>query len=105
MGRVALLGIAQRQSRIPRAHIPAVCCRRKPLPTSIKTLGDLIRVKRCENRLSVGRVAIKMGIVAATVQAWESNESQPDEQQVRQLARLLNFNSAETEPDSAMYLV
>jgi len=91
---VALLGIAQHLSRVPRAHIPAAWYRRKPLPTSIKTLGDLIHVKRNEKRLSLGRVAIKMGIAAADIRVWEANLSQPDVRQMELLAKILDFQPA-----------
>ncbi len=47
-GGVALLGIAQRQIRVSRAHIPATRHLRKLLPTSIQTIGGLIQIKRYE---------------------------------------------------------
>jgi ribosome-binding protein aMBF1 (putative translation factor) len=90
-GRVALLGIAQRQIRVSRAHVPAVCYRRKPLPTSIKTLGDLIQIKRYEKRLTVWQLALKMGIATAMIRAWECNTEHPNGQQRGELANILGF--------------
>jgi len=93
--------IAQRQIRVSRAHIPAYCYRRKALPTSIKTLGNLIQIKRHERRLPVWQLALKMGIAAATVRAWESGVDCPNDQQMRQLASLLKFEAG----DATKYLV
>ena len=67
------------------------CYRRKPLPTSIKTLGDLIQIKRYEKRLTLWRLAHKMGIATATVRAWERGTARPGEQQMEQLAKILDF--------------
>jgi len=88
------LGIAQRQIRTSRAHVPPICHRRKPLPTSIQTLGDLIQIKRYEKRLTVWQLALKMGIATATVRAWEGNDKQPNELQMTQLENLLGFQAS-----------
>ena len=93
-GRVALLGIAKRQIRVSRAHVPAVCIRRKPLPTSIKTLGDLIQIRRYEKRLTLRRLVLKMGIAITMLRAWESDTDRPNEQQMKQLAQVLDFGDA-----------
>jgi DNA-binding transcriptional regulator YiaG len=91
-GRVALLGIAQRQVQVSRMHIPAKRQHRKPLPTSIQTLGDLIQVKRYEKRLTLGQLAQKMGIAPAEVRIWEQNGSYPDSDQCIDLARILEID-------------
>jgi ribosome-binding protein aMBF1 (putative translation factor) len=93
LGRVALLGIAQRQIRVCRSDIPSIRIHRKPLPTSIQTLGDLIHIKRYEKRLTRWQLAIKMGIATAAIRTWESNLTQPDAQQMEQLTRILGFSS------------
>ena len=89
LGRVVLLGIAQRQVRVSRSHIPAKRNSRKPLPTSVKTLGDLIHIKRYEKRLTRQQLAEKMGIAHTLIRAWERGASQPSEQQMEQLRKLL----------------
>ena len=85
------MGIAQRQIRVSRAQIPTDRYRRKPLPTNIKTIGDLIQIKRYEKRLRLWQLAQKMGIATATVRAWENGTSQPNKQQIEQLMKLLEF--------------
>jgi len=85
------LGIAQRQIRVSRAHISTDRYRRKSLPTSIKTLGDLIQIKRFEKRLTLWQVAQRMGIPTAQVRAWERDDDKPNEQQTEQLAKFLDF--------------
>ena len=91
-GRVLLLGIAQRTIRVFCTHIPTNRQLRKPLPTSIQTLGDLIQVKRYEKRLTLPQLAEKMGIATASVRAWEDGSSQPDTQQMALLAKFLDFD-------------
>ena len=68
-GRVALLGIAQRQIRLKYAQNSRKQQRSKPLPASIQTLGDLIQVKRMEKNLSPGHLAAKMGIATALIRS------------------------------------
>jgi ribosome-binding protein aMBF1 (putative translation factor) len=92
--RVALLGIAQRQIRIKYAQKSRNQQRPKPLPASIKTLGDWIQVKRMEKNLSTYHLAAKMGIATALVRAWEDGNSQPDNQQLKVLANVLGFDPA-----------
>jgi ribosome-binding protein aMBF1 (putative translation factor) len=88
------LGIAQRQIRIKYAQNPRKQQWSKPLPASINTLGDLIQVKRMEKNLTPGHLAAKMGIVTALVRSWEDGTSQPDNQQLKILARNLGFDVA-----------
>ena len=87
------MAYAQRHIRVSRAHIPPICHRRKPLPKSIKTLGDLIHIKRYEKRLTLGQIARKMGIATRTVRAWERGESAPDQEQWQLLSVILSFDS------------
>lgn len=56
---------------------------------SIKTLGDLIQVKRYEKRLTIKQLARKMGIATASVRAWECDTGHPNEQQTMQLLTIL----------------
>jgi ribosome-binding protein aMBF1 (putative translation factor) len=92
-GRVALLGITHRQIRISRRHIPANRNRCKSLPTSVKTLGDLIQIKRYEKKFALCKLAENMGIAHTLIRAWERDASQPNRQQMEQLKKLLEFGS------------
>ena len=93
VGRIALLGLAQRQISVSRAHIPLNRHRRKQIPTVIKTLGDYIQAKRYEKGLHPYQVAGKMGIETALILAWESGTRTPDEKQWQMLSDLLSFDS------------
>jgi DNA-binding transcriptional regulator YiaG len=86
-----VLGIAQRTIRVLRAHIPAPKTRPKSLPTSIQTLGDLIQVKRYEKRLTLWKLAQKMGITTGSVRGWEDGTGQPNSQQIALLMKHLGF--------------
>jgi ribosome-binding protein aMBF1 (putative translation factor) len=83
------LGIAQRQIRIKYAQKSRKGKQSKPLPTSIKTIGDLIQVKRMEKKLTPGHLAAKMGIATALIRSWEDGTSRPNNQQLKVLASLL----------------
>jgi ribosome-binding protein aMBF1 (putative translation factor) len=92
-GRVALLSIAQRQISIEFSHTARKQKNAKPLPASIKTIGDLIQVKRHEKNLTLGHLAAKMGIATALVRSWEDGKSQPDSQQMKALASLFGYGA------------
>jgi ribosome-binding protein aMBF1 (putative translation factor) len=92
-GRVALLGIAQRQIRIKYAHNLRNQQQPKPLPTSIMTVGDWIQVKRCGKNLTPSHLATKMGIAPALIYSWEADTSQPDIHQMKLLEVVLGFNA------------
>src|ERR1039458_10121304 len=85
-GRVALLGIAQRQICIKYVHNLRKQQCAKSLPESIKLISDWIRAKRIEKNLSTFHLALKMGIATALVRSWEDGTSQPDNQQLKVLA-------------------
>jgi ribosome-binding protein aMBF1 (putative translation factor) len=87
------LGIAQRQIRIKFSHKLRKCQRSKPLPTSIKTVGDWIQVKRQEKNLSPSHLAAKMGVATALIRLWENGTAQADSQQLKVLANLLEFDA------------
>jgi DNA-binding transcriptional regulator YiaG len=89
-GRVALLGIAQRQIRIKYAQKSRKQQRSKPLPTSIRTIADWIQVKRMEKNLTPGHLAAKMGIATALVRSWEHGTGQPNGQQLEVLVKYLD---------------
>ena len=92
-GRVALLGIAQRQVRVSRAHIRVPRIPRKSLPTSMKTFGDLLHIKRYERHLTLSQIGRQMGIAQATVKAWEMDTERPDGRQMEQLRKILGFDA------------
>jgi len=54
------LGFTQRQIQVSRAHISEDRYRRKQLPMSIKTLGDLIQIKRYEKCLTPWKLKAKL---------------------------------------------
>jgi ribosome-binding protein aMBF1 (putative translation factor) len=87
------LGIAQRQICTKFTQVQKKSHRSKPLPESIKTIGDWIRSKRIEKNLSAYHLAGKMGIATALVHAWEVNIQQPDCQQLKVLASVLGFEA------------
>ena len=80
------MGIAHRSIRILHEHKLRKRKWFKPLPASIKTLGDWIKVKRQEKKLSPYHLAAKMGIATALVQSWETGASEPNDGQ-RQMLR------------------
>jgi ribosome-binding protein aMBF1 (putative translation factor) len=87
------LGIAQRQIRINYAQNQRKRKQPKRLPTSIKTIGDLIQVKRIEKNLSPCHLAAKMGIATALVRSWEDGTTQPNNRQLEVLENLLGFDA------------
>jgi len=60
---------------------------------SIKTLGNLIQIKRYEQRLTLWQLALKMGIATSTVRAWERDKRVPNENQRQMVASILAFDS------------
>jgi DNA-binding transcriptional regulator YiaG len=90
---VALLGIAQRRISIKFSHKLRKLNHAKPLPKSIKTIGDWIQVKRQEKNLTHSHLAVKMGIATALVRSWEDGKSQPDSQQMKALASLFGYGA------------
>ena len=64
---------------------------------SIKTLGDLIRIKRYEKLLTRWELAQKMGIATATIRAWEGSIRWPDSQQLEVLSSVLGFGATDFE--------
>jgi len=92
-GRIALLACEQRHIRVSRAHIPLKRQHRKPLPSTIQSLGDYIQAKRYEKGLHPYQVAGKLGISASLVTAWERGTERPDEKHWQMLSNLLSFDA------------
>ena len=63
------------------------------LKLNMKTVGDWLKVKRLEKNLTRSHVAAKMGIATSLVCAWENDTQQPDNQQLRMLASVLDFDT------------
>src|ERR1035437_6063741 len=93
LGRVALLGIAQRQVRLQYPANLGNQKRAKVLKLNVKTAGDWLKVKRLEKNLTPGHVAAKMGIATSLVGAWENSTQQPENQQLKVLASVLDFDT------------
>jgi len=91
------LGIAQRQVQVNYLTNSGNQNRANALKLNIKTAGDWIKVKRLEVNLTPGRVAAKMGIAASLVYSWENNTQQPDNQQLKILASVLEFDAHDFE--------
>jgi DNA-binding transcriptional regulator YiaG len=86
------LGIAQRSVQV---NYPANWGQQKRanvLKYNIKTAGDWLKVKRLEKNLTLGHVAAKMGIATSLVCSWESSSREPDSQQLKVLASVLDFD-------------
>jgi len=87
------LGIAQRQIRIKFSQKLRKQRNYKPLPESIKSLGDWTQVKRHEKNLTPGHLAAKMGIATSLLLSWEDGDSQPDGQQMKGLVSLFRYDA------------
>jgi ribosome-binding protein aMBF1 (putative translation factor) len=91
------LGIAQRSISVKYAQNLRNQQQPKLLPTSIKTVGDWIQVKRCDKNLTPSHLATKMGIAPALIYSWEADTSQPDIHQMKLLEVALGFNADDFE--------
>lgn len=58
----------------------------------MSTLGDRLKGKRRESKLTQKDVAIKLGIDNTTVSKWESGTYEPDAAMLKKLAELYNIN-------------
>jgi len=59
------------------------------LPTNVKTLGDQIKIKRYEKKITLQQLALKMGIRQTTVRGWEHDAERPNEEQMERLVAVL----------------
>jgi len=99
LGRVALLGIAHSIIRASRRHVP---CRRKhgkSVPKTIKTRGDLIKVKRYEKGLLQSQLAAQLRVSPKVLQQWETDSRTPSAEQWQSLERYLQFDAWPPKPD------
>jgi ribosome-binding protein aMBF1 (putative translation factor) len=61
----------------------------KPLPASVKTMGDWIQLKLREHGMSPYHLALKMGIATSVVNAWKVGEAWPMACHIRDMVRIL----------------
>ncbi|HZS03786.1 MAG TPA: helix-turn-helix domain-containing protein [Blastocatellia bacterium] len=59
-----------------------------PSPSELRTLGDWVRKRRSDRRLTQWQVAEIIGVAEDTVTNWELNHTEPD---VRHLPRVIEF--------------
>src|ERR1017187_406772 len=90
--RVALLAFTERTIHISRRHISTNRQPRKAVPTTPRTLGDHIHIKRYEKRLSLSQVALNMGLTTTAVKSFESDAELPNDLQWQSLQRLLGLD-------------
>jgi DNA-binding transcriptional regulator YiaG len=91
------LGIAQRTIRVKFGVKPKKFSKFNPLPVNIKTIGDMIRVRRQAKNLTPGHLALKMGIISSAVCSWEDGDARPNDWQLELLARILAFDPKDIE--------
>jgi DNA-binding XRE family transcriptional regulator len=74
-----LLGIRERQVRHTRSDQTRLYKRiRTPVPKSPTTLGQHIHRKRLNERLIQRQLADQLGVLRATLGAWEADHYQPE---------------------------
>ena len=61
------------------------------MPTTVKTFGDRIMVKRFEMGLSQRQLAQLLGVTAGLVVQWENDLLQPHDCERQALAKVLPF--------------
>ena len=83
------MAIAERTIHISRIHIPAKRYPRKSVPTTPKTLGDHIRLKRYEKGLLLRQVAEMTGVTVTTLKSFESDATIPNDLQWQSLEKFL----------------
>jgi ribosome-binding protein aMBF1 (putative translation factor) len=61
----------------------------KPLPASVKSVGDWIQVKLHGHGMAPYHLAAKMGIATSVVNAWKNEMARPKACHVRQMVTIL----------------
>jgi hypothetical protein len=87
------LAFAQRTIHVSRRHIGTNRQPRKAVPTTPRTLGDHIYLKRYESRLKLTQVAAMAGVTVAVIKSFESDAELPNEREWRSLQKLLALDS------------
>jgi DNA-binding XRE family transcriptional regulator len=84
-----VLGSAQRIIRVKLGLSNEKFSPRKVFPTTPKTLGDHLMVKRLEADLTQAEVAVKMRVSDKTLRAWEYDQSLPSAAEWQRLIGVL----------------
>ncbi len=90
---IQLLGFSQRLIKVTRSDIPVKLRHRKPCPTTVNTLGERIRVRRLEMRLTQSEMAGKLGISKFKLGLWERGHAVPTEAQRWNLVAVLGISA------------
>jgi transcriptional regulator with XRE-family HTH domain len=79
---------------------PTKC--RKEFPDAVKTLGDLLQMRRIERGLKLRNLATLLRVSSSTVSAWEHDRGMPSEEHLKTLTELLGLpaTSVDTYPNS-----
>jgi DNA-binding transcriptional regulator YiaG len=77
-----------------RSHISPNRIPKKAIPTTVKTLGDRILVKRFEMGLSQCQLARLLGVTTRLVVQWEQDFQMPNDSEWQELAKFLCFEAS-----------
>jgi DNA-binding transcriptional regulator YiaG len=88
------LGFAQRTIHASRSDIPPKRKPKKPIPATLKTLGDHIQFARLKAGLPQSKLAEKLGVTTMEVKLWEEDLQAPNESQWAVLARALGLRES-----------
>jgi DNA-binding transcriptional regulator YiaG len=86
---IQLLGFSQRHIKVLRSDIPGKLRYRKPCPTTVKTFGEQLRVRRLELRLTQPEMAAKLGVSKFRLGLWERGVAKPTDAQHSNLVTVL----------------
>ena len=89
-----LLGIAQRTVEVIYGDFKQRFSTRKLIPTEVKTLGDLLLLKRIKADLSQPELGVKAGFTVRKIKAWEHDQTIPTEVEWQVLAEILGLNAS-----------
>jgi hypothetical protein len=100
---VRLLGICHRTIRSVRRLSGCQFRQQKPVPTIPKTVGDFLRKKRVEERLSQSEAALRIGVSTSSIKLWELNRTEPAGRFLEQAVTFLDFNpvNGSSKPNSS----
>ena len=89
----ALLTFAQRTIHVANVGKTRLFYHHKPYPLEIKTLGDLLMIRRKQPGLSHKQLAAKMGIRVHWLRRWEFDRCQPSQPEWDELRKFLKLPS------------
>ena len=94
-----MLGSAQRIIRVQMGLSNEKFSPRKVFPTTPKTLGGYLMVKRLEADLTQAEVAAKMRVSDKTLRAWEYDQSLPSQAERQRLIGILPLSDLATKSE------